>query len=93
MLRKLREYQLAQVHRCSRRVNSSQDRDNKVKQRIADITPQDYMRMGVAIRHLTKLLNEVDAGTRLLVTLSDGKPDDYSDHYRGETASRTGGRH
>ncbi len=37
--------------------------DNKVKQRIADITPQDYMRMGVAIRHLTKLLNEVDAGT------------------------------
>ncbi len=58
--------------------------DHKVKQRIAGITPQDYTRMGVAIRHLTKLLNEVDARTRLLVTLSDGKPDDYSDHYRGE---------
>lgn len=58
--------------------------DSKVKQRIAGITPQDYTRMGVAIRHLTKLLNEVDARTRLLVTLSDGKPDDYSDHYRGE---------
>ncbi len=58
--------------------------DNTVKQRIAGITPQDYTRMGVAIRHLTKLLNEVDARTRLLVTLSDGKPDDYSDHYRGE---------
>lgn len=58
--------------------------DNTVKQRIAGITPQDYTRMGVAIRHLTKLLNEVDAQTRLLVTLSDGKPDDYSDHYRGE---------
>jgi len=58
--------------------------DSAVKQRIAGITPQDYTRMGVAIRHLTKLLNEVDARTRLLVTLSDGKPDDYSDHYRGE---------
>jgi nitric oxide reductase NorD protein len=58
--------------------------DSTVKQRIAGITPQDYTRMGVAIRHLTKLLNEVDARTRLLVTLSDGKPDDYSDHYRGE---------
>lgn len=58
--------------------------DGNVKRRIAGITPQDYTRMGVAIRHLTKLLNEVDARTRLLVTLSDGKPDDYSDHYRGE---------
>lgn len=58
--------------------------DDNVKQRIAGITPQDYTRMGVAIRHLTMLLNEVDARTRLLVTLSDGKPDDYSDHYRGE---------
>lgn len=58
--------------------------DQNVKQRIAGITPQDYTRMGVAIRHLTKLLNDVDARTRLLITLSDGKPDDYSDHYRGE---------
>lgn len=58
--------------------------DHNVKQRIAGITPQDYTRMGVAIRHLSKLLNEVDARTRLLITLSDGKPDDYSDHYRGE---------
>lgn len=55
-----------------------------VKQRIAGITPQDYTRMGVAIRHLARLLNEVDARTKLLVTLSDGKPDDYSDGYRGE---------
>jgi nitric oxide reductase NorD protein len=30
------------------------------------------------------VLSAVDARTRLLVTLSDGKPDDYSDHYRGE---------
>jgi nitric oxide reductase NorD protein len=55
-----------------------------VRARIAAIEPHDYTRMGVAIRHLSMLLNAVDARTRLLVTLSDGKPDDYSDEYRGE---------
>jgi nitric oxide reductase NorD protein len=39
--------------------------------------------MGAAIRHLTQLTTRVDARTRMLVTLSDGKPDDYSDNYRG----------
>jgi nitric oxide reductase NorD protein len=57
--------------------------DRQVKARIAGIRPQDYTRMGVTIRHLTKLLLAVEARTRLLVTLSDGKPDDY-DGYRGE---------
>ncbi len=55
-----------------------------VRQRIAGVAPQDYTRMGVAIRHLTALLEDVDARTKLLITLSDGKPDDYSDNYRGE---------
>jgi len=54
----------------------------EVKQRIAGIRPQDYTRMGVAIRHLTRLLNQVEARTKILITLSDGKPDDY-DGYRG----------
>ena len=54
-----------------------------VRRRIAGLQPQDYTRMGVTIRHLTKLLNGVDARTKLLITLSDGKPDDY-DGYRGE---------
>lgn len=58
--------------------------DTAVRGRIAGIAPRDYTRMGVAIRHLTTVLKAVDARTRLLVTLSDGKPDDYSDHYRGE---------
>jgi nitric oxide reductase NorD protein len=55
-----------------------------VRGRIAGIAPRDYTRMGAAIRHLSAKLSAVDARTRLLVTLSDGKPDDYSDHYRGE---------
>jgi nitric oxide reductase NorD protein len=58
--------------------------DQTVRKRIAGIRPQDYTRMGVAIRHLAALLNAVDARTKLLITLSDGKPDDYSDNYRGE---------
>ena len=53
-----------------------------VRARISGITPQDYTRMGVTIRHLSKLLNGIDARTKLLITLSDGKPDDY-DGYRG----------
>ena len=56
---------------------------DEVKSRIAGIEPRDYTRMGVTIRHLTKMLNDVSARTRLLITLSDGKPDDY-DGYRGE---------
>ncbi len=54
-----------------------------VKKRITGIRPQDYTRMGVIIRHLTKLLNAVEARTKVLITLSDGKPDDY-DGYRGD---------
>jgi nitric oxide reductase NorD protein len=58
--------------------------DGTVKARISGIRPQDYTRMGFAIRHATELLLAVEARTRLLVTLSDGKPDDYHDNYRGK---------
>jgi nitric oxide reductase NorD protein len=55
-----------------------------VKGRISGIRPQEYTRMGFALRHMTKLLNRVEARTRVLVTLSDGRPDDYFDVYRGQ---------
>ncbi len=57
--------------------------DDSAKARICGIAPRDYTRMGAPIRHLTKLLREQDARTRLLITLSDGKPDDYDHQYRG----------
>jgi len=57
--------------------------DKTVQARISGIQPKDYTRMGVTIRHLSSLLNQVDAKIRLLITLSDGKPDDY-DGYRGQ---------
>lgn len=57
--------------------------DEDIAARISGILPQDYTRMGVAIRHLTELLRQVEARSKLLVTLSDGRPEDYTD-YRGE---------
>ncbi len=58
--------------------------DDATKARICGIAPRDYTRMGAPIRHLTRLLTEQDARTRLLITLSDGKPDDYDLQYRGD---------
>ena len=57
---------------------------DEVKARISGIRPQEYTRMGFALRHMSKLLNRVEARTRVLVTLSDGRPDDYFDVYRGQ---------
>jgi len=57
--------------------------DETVQARIAAVAAKDYTRMGVATRHLTQLLLRQPARHRLLVTLSDGRPDDYGDEYRG----------
>jgi nitric oxide reductase NorD protein len=58
--------------------------NDEVKARISGIRAQEYTRMGFAIRHLTDLLKGVEARTKVLVTLSDGRPDDYFDGYRGQ---------
>jgi len=55
-----------------------------VKQRIGGIEPDEYTRMGFAIRHLSALLQQIDCKIKLLITLSDGKPEDYDGYYRGE---------
>jgi nitric oxide reductase NorD protein len=52
--------------------------------RVCGIEPKDYTRMGAPIRHLAHKLKQIEARTKLLVTLSDGKPDDYDLEYRGE---------
>jgi nitric oxide reductase NorD protein len=57
----------------------------EVKGRIAAIAPRDYTRMGPPIRHATALLRAAEAKSRLLVILSDGKPEDY-DEYKGDYA-------
>jgi len=58
---------------------------DEIKGRIAAIAPVDYTRMGAPIRHFTQMLAHVDAKVRLLLILTDGKPEDYDD-YKGEYA-------
>ena len=57
--------------------------DLEVRQRISGIRPKAYTRMGVAIRHLGHLLHQTRARTKLLITLSDGRPEDYGG-YKGK---------
>jgi nitric oxide reductase NorD protein len=57
--------------------------DAATRYRIAGIEARDYTRMGVAVRHLSGLLQRQNARHKLLVTLSDGRPDDHGDEYRG----------
>lgn len=56
-----------------------------VQGRIAALGPKDYTRMGPPIRHFSKMLAALEARTRLLIILTDGKPEDYDD-YKGEYA-------
>jgi nitric oxide reductase NorD protein len=66
------------------RIKHFSDRyDAATRQRIAGIEARDYTRMGVAVRHLSGLLRRQNARHKLLVTLSDGRPDDHGDEYRG----------
>ena len=57
--------------------------DDITKGRISNIEPKDYTRLGVFIRHFNQMFEAVEAKTKILITLSDGKPEDY-DGYRGE---------
>lgn len=55
---------------------------NIIKQRISKLSAKQYTRMGAAIRHLSKILNQTEAKTKILFVLTDGRPDDI-DSYRG----------
>ena len=58
--------------------------DTEVQARIAAIQPRDYTRMGPPIRFVTEKLLAEPARHRLLVTISDGRPDDFGDDYRSD---------
>ncbi len=53
-----------------------------VERRIGALKPGYYTRIGAAIRHVTKLLEARPHRHRLLLLLTDGKPNDV-DHYEG----------
>lgn len=56
--------------------------DNAARGRIAALKPGYYTRMGAAIRHATTILSEQRAQQRLMLILTDGKPNDL-DQYEG----------
>lgn len=59
--------------------------NREIHQRINSIMPREYTRMGPALRYASDKLKHYEARTRLLVTITDGKPEDYDD-YKGDYA-------
>lgn len=59
--------------------------DARVVSRIQALKPGSYTRMGAALRHATALLHKRPHAHRLLLVLTDGKPND-TDHYEGRYA-------
>lgn len=59
-----------------------QNYNAETRGRIHAIKPGYYTRMGAAIRHATNLLAKEPNSQRLLLLLTDGKPNDL-DHYEG----------
>lgn len=53
-----------------------------IRARIASLKPGFYTRLGAAIRHMSAALNKQPSRRRLLIVLTDGKPNDL-DHYEG----------
>nr|WP_298413769.1 VWA domain-containing protein [uncultured Halomonas sp.] len=56
--------------------------NERVDRRIAALKPGRYTRMGPAIRHMTQELSKRPNRHRLLLVLTDGKPND-TDYYEG----------
>lgn len=56
-----------------------------VERRIASLRPGYYTRIGAAIRHASALIGKQPNKKKLLLVLSDGKPNDV-DHYEGRFA-------
>lgn len=65
------------------RVKDFDEKDGEtVRRRIMGLTPKFYTRLGAAIRHVSAHLSRRAAARRLLLVVTDGKPNDL-DHYEG----------
>lgn len=60
----------------------SESNGDAITRRIAALNPGGFTRLGAAVRHATKQLAQQSAGHRLLLLLSDGRPNDL-DAYQG----------
>lgn len=64
------------------RVKDFDETGAAVRRRIMGLTPRFYTRLGAAIRHVSQFLSRHPAQKRLLLVITDGKPNDL-DHYEG----------
>jgi len=62
--------------------NFNERYNDQVKGRVQSLKPGFYTRMGGAIRQATKILSDQAQSQKLLLILTDGKPNDI-DHYEG----------
>lgn len=62
--------------------NFAEKYTDNVRGRILSIKPGFYTRMGASIRQATQILEQQNSQQRLLLIISDGKPNDI-DHYEG----------
>lgn len=68
------------LHRCK---TFPEPMSRDVTARIGGLRPGHYTRLGAAIRHVSAQLADEGATRRLLLVLTDGKPNDL-DHYEGQ---------
>ncbi|WP_417598276.1 nitric oxide reductase activation protein NorD [Pararhodobacter oceanensis] len=68
------------VTRCK---SFEQKMSAQVTDNICALKPGHYTRLGAAIRHVSAQLAEESAARKLLIVLTDGKPNDL-DHYEGQ---------
>lgn len=62
--------------------NFNEKYNDSIRGRILSTRPGFYTRMGAAIRQASKILSEQGCSQKLLLILTDGKPNDI-DHYEG----------
>ena len=60
-----------------------QPMDSRITDNICALKPGHYTRLGAAIRHVSAQLADQTAVRKLLIVLTDGKPNDI-DHYEGQ---------
>jgi nitric oxide reductase NorD protein len=68
---------------CLRLKGFEEEYDDSVRERIFSLAPNGSTRIGAALRHMHKRLAQRSERHRLLLLLTDGRPYDPADHYKG----------
>ena len=72
--------------RCHRMKGFDEHYEESVQRRLRALEPGDYTRMGAAVRHVGRRLQERGRARRLMLVVTDGRPHDPTDRYEGSYA-------